>query len=484
MKRNGLFLALPLLLLGTLAGCGGGSKGGGGNDWTDIDTYKIDDPITGSGKITVWVGAESVEFYQAKANEWVQAKKAIDSGFNFTVEVSGQDTGSAAGSVTQDPTTAADIYTVAHDNIGKLASGMYAKPYVDGYVYDQVLADNPASFKNVIYSVVNKKRAIYGVPYISQALFLMYDKRYVTAEQAQTFEGLKQAAAAKGNKVKAVTVMGTDGYNFSFPVLAVNNTTKATTVKLYENASKDTGSCWFQGDDTIAVSRYFQRYYNDSNGLTWGTDAGWESDLSAGNVIALVGGSWKYNSFSAAVGASNVGFAQIPTFTLTSADAEGLTGVAAGDVYRGGTFVDCKVFMINSYSEAGKYRAEQDLVKFFSSKEVQNESFLQCDNLPCYVGADAYIESIREQITASKYNLALVQNQMGEYGIPQPFVTGTFNTYYYSKGAPGLYQLLIENKSSEFGTLKAIREQLYKIQYIWQNGKSASKVPSSLPAQI
>ncbi|MBO4422735.1 MAG: extracellular solute-binding protein, partial [Clostridia bacterium] len=170
-------IALAIVLIMTVAlfaGCGGG----------------------GDKNIRVWVGEESVEFYQKLCNEYVAAHPD----FGFTIEVKGMDTGAVAGTISNDPTAAADIYTVAHDNIGKLASTQCAKPIGDQSLIDQVLADNPESFQNVIYSTLNGQKYLYGVPYISQALFLYYNKALVTDEQAKTFEGLREAAAAAGTK--------------------------------------------------------------------------------------------------------------------------------------------------------------------------------------------------------------------------------------------------------------------------------------------
>lgn len=488
MRNKKIILALPIFaMLVGLTACDIGSNNGNGS-YVDITPVYNDNLLTGSGKITVWVGNESVEFYQNVADDWVDANAALSPDFHFTVEVAGHDTGSVAGDLINDASACADIYTAAHDNIGKLAAGKYAKPFYDGYIYDQIIADNPTSFTNVCYSVVDGKRALYGSPYIGQALFLMYNKQYVTAEQAQTFEGLKAAAAAISTptkKVNAVTVTGTDGYNYSFNLLAQNNETHATSLKLYEGGNKATGSCWAQGEDAVANLRWAQRYFGEENGLAWASSSGWEQDLSNTGTLALISGSWKYNAFANAVGVSNVGVAMIPTYTLTSADVEGTTA-EVGTVMRGGTFADCKVFMINGYSNGTKYLAEQNLIKYLSTKTVQKDSFVQCDNLPAYNGAATDIADLYSAgtITESSYNMAVAQNDMFAYGIPQPFVSGTFNTYYYSKGAPALYQLVIENKSDAYATTDSLRQVLYRMQYIWQKGQEPASVPSTLPATI
>ena len=455
--------------------------------------------LTGCGSggdkvIRVWVGEESVEFYEALCNEYLAAHPD----FGFTVEVKGMDTGSVAGTISNDPTAAADIYTVAHDNIGKLASAPYAKPISDESLIAQVLADNPESFQNVIYSTVNGNKYLYGVPYISQALFLYYNKALVTDEQAKTFEGLREAAQAAGTK--AVTVTGDDGFNMSFALLATKVSDHGTTVKIYEGAESGTGgtkgesNC--QGDDTVAIMRWLQDYASDPNGFKWASPDGWDADLDKNNkgALAVIGGAWHYNTAKAALGETNLGIALIPTFTLTESAVQGLSGVAAGDVYRGGTFADCKCFMINSYSSKDKYVKEQELIKFMSSKEAQNRSYVTCLNVPAYVGASEFIKKCYEEgkVTESQYNLAAMQVSMAEWGIPQPFITGTLNSYYYSKNAPSVFRAIIDKTAypttgdtilTETESLEGIRKALYLIEYLWMHGVTPKEFPASLPTK-
>ena len=474
MKK--LISVLMVILLATvLFGCGGGD---GGKKST-------------SNEIVVWVGEESADFYQKVCDEY-KAKNDI----SYTITVKGMDTGAVAGTVTNDPSAAADIYTVAHDNIGKLASTQCAKPITDEALINQVLADNPASFQNVIYSTLNGQKYLYGVPYISQALFLYYNKEKVTDEQAESFEGLMEAA--KAADTKAITVTGDDGYNNSFALLATRVSDHNTTVKIFEGAepvsggSKGKSNC--QGDDTVAIVRWLQEYAADPNGFKWASSDGWDADLRNGGCLAVIGGAWHYNTAKAALGETNLGIALIPTFTLTDAAVEGLSGVKAGDVYRGGTFADCKVFMINAHSDSDKYQLLQDLVKYLSSKEVQNQSYVECLNVPAYVGAGDFIKSCYEsgKVTESQYNLACMQVEMAEWGIPQPFLTGSLNTYYYSKNAPAVLRAMIDKTAypttgdkivEETESLEGVRKGLYLMEYLWMHGVNPSEFPSDLPKE-
>ena len=470
MKKLIALLLVVMFAMPLLASCGG--SGGGGT-------------------IRVWVGEESAEYYQTLCDEYL----AEHSDFGYKIEVKGMNTGSVAGTITTDPQAAADIYTVAHDNIGKLASkNAYAKPFTDQSLIDQVLADNPESFKKVIYSLneSDNNMYIYGVPYISQALFLYYNKALVTEEQAKSFEGLREAAQAAGTK--AVTVTGDDGYNMSFALLATKVSDHSTTVKIYEGAdpflggSKGTSNC--QGDDTVAIVRWLQDFKEDPNGFKWASQDGWRADFDNKNngVLAVIGGAWHYNTAKDAVGETNLGIALIPTFTLTEKSVEGLTGVKAGDVYRGGTFADCKCFMINAYSDPGKYAKEQELVKYLSSKEAQNKSYLNCQNVPAYSGASEFIKQCLDEgkISENQYELASKQVEMAGWGIPQPFLNGTLNTYYYSKNAPSVFKAMIDKTAypttgniilTETESLESIRKGLYLMEYLWMHGSNPSEIP-------
>ena len=472
MKKFIVLFILLAMTVTLLAGCGGSSGG--------------------DSVIRVWVGDESVDFYQKLCNEYV----ASNPDFGYTVEVKGMDTGAVAGTITTDPNAAADIFTVAHDNIGKLAATVCAKPILDEELIQQVLADNPESFRNVIYSTLDGKEYLYGVPYISQALFLYYNKALVTEEQAKTFEGLREAAVAANTK--AITVTGDDGFNMSFALLATKVSDHSTTVKIFEGAdsasggSKGVSNC--QGDDTVAVLRWLQDFAEDPNGFKWASSDGWAADLDQKNkgVLAVIGGAWHYNDAKSRLGETNIGIALIPTFTLTEKAVEGLSGVQAGDVYRGGTFADCKVFMINANTSGDKYLKAQALIKFMSSKEAQNRSYLECLNVPAYVGASEFIKQCLDEgkISEGQYDLAARQVEMAEWGIPQPFITGTLNTYYYSKNAPQVFRAIIDKSAypttgdiilSETESLDGIRKALYLVEYIWMHGHNPDKFPDSYP---
>ena len=128
--------------------------------------------------------------------------------------------------------------------------------------------------------------------------------------------------------------------------------------------------------------------------------------------------------------------------------------------------------MINAHSEPSKYASEQQLIKYLSSKEIQNRSYVECLNVPAYTGSAEFIKQCFDEgkVTESQYNLAITQVGMAEWGIPQPFITGTLNTYYYSKNAPSVLRAIVDKSAypttgdiilTETESLEGIRKALY-----------------------
>ena len=431
--------------------------------------------------ISLWVGNEEgvVSFYQKKCEEFLAANPE----FPYKIKITGSDLGSIAGTILKDPGSCADIYSVAHDNVGKLAQAGSASAITDPELKAQVEADNSSSFVKVSKSIVSNTEFLFAVPYISQALFLMYDTRYVTAEQAGSFESLREAAVAAsaelGKDVKAVECPGTDGYNFSFTLLSRNNATKETSLKIYDDGTIFNGATYVQGDDEVAFAKWINSYFHDKNGFRFPTDAGWTLDIQNHNAVAFIGGAWHRAAFASAVGESNLGIAMLPTFTLT--DKTAFQTATSGTTYRAGTFADCKVMMINSKIDRAKYDYAQQIIKYLSSKDTQNDAFASVGIVPAYSSFADNIDAIKAanpDISQLVLDQAVAQTSMTEYSIPQPFVDARLNNFYYQMGAPAVYQALVEADNL---TDRQAQEGLYKLQYIWQNGKAAESVPDELP---
>lgn len=415
-----------------------------------------DDPLT------IWVGAESEEFYTAQMETYV-ANYKTENGVDFPYEISvkGVDTGSAAATFLEDTEAGADIFTVAHDNLGKLITGSSSiAPITDAALLAQIEADNPQTFLNVIKGSVGGTTYTFGVPYIAQSLVLYYNKAYITETQVQTWEGILEAA--KTADKQALSLTGTDGFNNSFLLLAKNALTKETSLRLYQDG--DITDNYATGDDTLSVLKWGQRFFTDPNGPKRPTDSGWQVELKNEESLSVISGAWHFNAAEAALG-SNLGITVLPKFTITAEDVYG--DFPAGTVMQSGTFADAKMFVMKKNSDKIDYL--QDILLYLSSKEMQEASYDEVANLPAYKNASVEFASMSGDTIQAK--LASSQIEMFENGIPQPFgFDNKFNFYYYSKGGPELILEILENDGDRFNTDASILAQMLIVENIWKTG--------------
>jgi maltose-binding protein MalE len=412
--------------------------------------------------LTIWVGTESVDFYTEQMEIYV-ANYKLETGNDFphAISVKGVDTGTAAATFLEDTQAGADIFTVAHDNLGRLTRGSSAiAPVTDPDLLAQINNDNPDTFLNVIKSTVGGVQYTFGIPYVAQSLVLYYNKDFLTETDVQTWEGIL-AKAVQHNK-QAVSLAGTDGFNNSFLLLAKNAETGATSLRLYEDG--DINANYALGDDTIAKMKWGQWFFTHPNGAKRPTESGWTVELTNATSLSFISGAWHFNGARSALG-SKLGIAILPTFTIQANQAYGT--VTAGTVFQSGTFADAKIFVMKKNSDKADYL--QDILKFLSSKEVQEASFIAAQNLPAYKNAGTEFASM--QGDSLENQLARAQIEMFNHGIPQPFgFDNRYNFYYYSKGGPDLILEILENNNNAFNTFEQIRAQLQIVQNIWITG--------------
>ena len=433
----------------------------------------------GSKELVIWVGEESAAYYQTVLDTFVAnyEQQNGEGSFPYTVKVQGVDSSTAAAAVTKDAQSGPAIFTVPHDNLGKLwGSNPVIAALTSESLLAQIEADNPDGYKEVI----KKGGYTYAVPYVGQALVLFYNKDLVNETQVQSWEGIMEAAKAASNAtrgtVQATTVMGNDSYNLSFLMLAQNAETHATSVVMYEGAAltEKLNSAFCTGDDTMANFKWGQRFFNDPNGGALAGSTGFEALLKDEKVLSLIGGAWKFNGVAAALG-SKLGIAQLPTYTITAEDEYGTC--KAGTVMKSGTFADCKVLCLNSMNKLVQKNKKllEDIMQYMSSKEVQEGSFTECNNLPTYKNAAEEFEAMKENSNSAL--LAKTQIEMAEWGIAQPFgFSSVLNLYFYQNGADTYTQdILLRRDSNNNGALAyntdaTLLAGLQIIQNIWRTG--------------
>lgn len=469
MKIKTLIMTLVMLLsCVVLAACGEKTK------------EPTEEPAPASD-LVIWVGSESVKFYEKVMVEYEEAYKTKNGkDFPGNIKVIGMDTGSAADSYLNDTEAGADIFTVAHDNLGKLLAGSGKIAAIKSKsLLDQMESTNPDAFLDVCYLQAEdgSSAQYYAAPIISQALVLYYNKEIFAGKEAKlaTWEGIMEVAAE--NNAMATSFSGTDGFNYSCFLLAqpysedaIAAFGKQGTLQIYKGGVQ--ANCMGYGDDQVAISKWAQRFILHPNGRNKAITSSdkWSNELTNGKAITMVGGAWHLNNIKAALGDDNYGVVELPRFTLTEADAYGKA--KAGMVFHSGSFFDAKCLVKKADSEWAEYL--DDIIEFLTSDDIQERSYKECANLPA---------SMNIEIGADD-PLGAAQLAQTKYGMAQPFgFKQKFNTYYYSKGAPDLYVAIHQNTKGEYETDAAILAKLQEASYIWAKGKNPSN-PEELAAWV
>jgi arabinogalactan oligomer/maltooligosaccharide transport system substrate-binding protein len=430
------------------------------------------------GKIKIWVGSESTVYYEgALADYKAYYKEKNGTDFPFDFEVSGVDTGAAAATFLTDTEAGADIFTVPHDNLGKLldGSGVIA-PITSEALIAQMEEQNSDAFLDVCYLQAGDGSAAeyYAVPYISQSLFLVYNKEVFAGKEDKlsTWEGILEVAKEKN--ALATAFQGSDGFNFSLFLLAQPKSDDAVaafgktgTLQMYKNGTLK--NCNNYGDDQVALMKYAQRFICDPNGRDSliVTNDGFATELSSGSAITAVIGAWNVGSVQTSL-PGNWGAVPLPSFTLTEADQ--YCSARAGMEFYSGTFADCKAFVKKAGSAYANYL--DDILLYLTSDAVQEGSFKEANNLPA--SKNATIEA-----TGTAKEVADAQIASAQHGIAQPFgISPNFNQFYYSAGAPAMYEAIVTNNGGAYDTATKIKIKLLEACYVWTHGSAAPTDPA------
>ena len=133
---------------------------------------------------------------------------------------------------------------------------------------------------------------------------------------------------------------------------------------------------------------------------------------------------------------------------------------------------------LNKIVTDGNKQLCEDIVEYLTSKEIQEGSFEECNNLPAYKNAASEFEAM--QADTNEALLAKKQVEMAEWGIPQPFGYDSFlNLYFYQKGADTYTQDILlmrdsaNNNATAYDTDEKLLAGLTIIQNIWKTGKAS-----------
>lgn len=300
MKRKMFSKIMSLLTIGTLGfslvGCGGSNTSTNTSAPTEQKTESTEAaaPTNTDVALTVWGSQDD----QTMLKEMVEDFKAAnpDVNWNITVRVNGED--QAKTEVLKDTEAAADVFAIAHDQLGELVQA--------GAVY-----------KNTKYADAVKERSVeaavnasmydgelYGYPSASETYFLFYNKAIFNEDQVKSLDTMLTADVAEGVTPFAIDIA--NAY-YSGPFFLSNG------CELFGTDGSDAKTVTFNNEQGLEVAKLLGSL--KSKGVVSFDDTVAATQFEAGTLGAYVAGPWKTETYKEVLG-DNFGVAELPTINF------------------------------------------------------------------------------------------------------------------------------------------------------------------------
>lgn len=300
MKRI-LALIIAVVMMATLfVGCTPDNGGNGGASALE--------PEQGAA-LKVWAPDAALDVFKAQCKAFVA--QYPDAG--LTVEVVAQGENDAATNLLNDPEAAADVFSFACDQLNRLVDAGVIMP-----VNTNLAADVTARNSEASIAAATLNDLLYAYPETGDnGYYLVYDKAYVSDEDAKTLEGILEACRKAGKKF--VVDAGNGFYSCMFPF------TGGLKIEGLEGEANDIQK-FNEYDETevVATLEAFATLFHEYDDILLSADvakvsAGLAEDPST--VAAGIDGSWNAATVSGVLG-ENYGAAKLPTIKVNGEDKQ------------------------------------------------------------------------------------------------------------------------------------------------------------------
>ena len=325
MKKQ-VSLAMATVMALSLAACGGSpssssaaaaDSGAAATDSTDSDATG-EAASWGDVTLTMWGAEEDQTMLREMADAFI-AENA-DKG-NITINIGACSEADAKDNVLTDPTAAADVFAFADDQLNELVAA--------GALQEVTLNADDVKSRNLEGSVeaASLDGKLYAYPMTADnGYFLYYDSSVISAEDAQTVDGILAAAAAAGRTFDMTLNDGWYIYSF-FAGAGLEATLADDGVNTVCNWNEEPGADVAQAVMDIASNSAFVS----------APDADIVSGITNGTVCAAVSGTWNAKVAQETWG-ENYAATKLPTYTMN------------GEQVQMGSFAGYKLVGVNPHS--------------------------------------------------------------------------------------------------------------------------------------
>ncbi|MEY8435557.1 extracellular solute-binding protein [Streptococcus hyointestinalis] len=331
-------------------------------------------PAYASSKTTLklWVPTDSKDSYKDIVKNFEKENK------NVKVKVIESNDSKAQENVKKDPSKAADVFSLPHDQLGQLVESGIIQEVPSKYAKEIKSNDTEQSVLGAQY-----KGKTYAFPFGIESQVLFYNKEKLSADDVKSYE--------------TITTKATFGANFK-------------QVNAYATAP-----LFLSVGDTL-----FGKTGEDVKGTNWGNEAGvsvlqWIADQKSnkgfvnvnaenamskfgdGTVAAMESGPWDYSAAQKALGADKLGVAVYPTIKIGDKEVQQKA------------FLGVKLYAVNQApagSDTKRIAASYKLASYLTSADTQKQQFETRNIVPAN-------KEIQESDTVKSNELAQAVITMG-----------------------------------------------------------------------
>lgn len=323
MKKQ-VSLAMATVMALSLAACGGSPSSESAATSDGADSTATSEAAGGEAAswgdvtLTMWGAEEDQTMLREMADAFI-AENA-DKG-NITINIGACSEADAKDNVLTDPTAAADVYAFADDQLNELVAA--------GALQEVTLNADDVKSRNLEGSVeaASLDGKLYAYPMTADnGYFLYYDSSVISAEDAQTVDGILAAAAAAGRTFDMTINDGWYIYSF-FAGAGLEATLADDGVNTVCNWNEAPGADVAQAVMDIASNSAFVS----------APDADIVSGITNGTVCAAVSGTWNAKVAQETWG-ENYAATKLPTYTMN------------GEQVQMGSFAGYKLVGVNPHS--------------------------------------------------------------------------------------------------------------------------------------
>ncbi|MBJ8325932.1 extracellular solute-binding protein [Streptococcus pacificus] len=313
--------------------------------------------------IKLWVPTDSKDSYKD-----IVAQFEKDSGYK--VQVVESEDPKAQEKIKKDASTAADVFSLPHDQLGQLVESGVIQEIPEEY--SKEIADT-ATEQAIAGAQYNGKT--YAFPFGIESQVLFYNKEKLSEEDVKSYETITSKATF-GETFKQMNAYAT-GPLF----MSVGDTLFG------ENGEDVAGTNW--GNEAgVSVLKWIADQNNNS-GFVNLDSSNVMSSFGEGTVAAIETGPWNYQAAQEAIGADNLGIAVYPMINIGGQDVQqkAFLGVklyavnqapAKGDAKRIAASYQLASYLTNAESQANQFETRTIIP---ANKEVQASEVVQNHDL-------------------------------------------------------------------------------------------------------